>query len=85
MTPTSYLELLKCYLDMLKQKNLEINDAMFKLQVGLDKLLSTVEEVKEIEKELVEIRPVIEAARIDVEKMVIDIETDRVSYCKTIV
>lgn len=81
MTPTSYLELLKCYLDMLNQKELEINDAMYKLQVGLDKLLSTAEEVKVIEKELIEIRPVIEVARIDVEKMVVIIESDRVSYC----
>lgn len=80
MTPTSYLELLKCYSDMFMGKKLEISDAMNKLQVGLDKLLSTADEVKIMQTELSEIRPIIDAAQIDVEKMVVIIEADRVSF-----
>lgn len=79
VTPTSYLELIKCYTDMQRDKKQEINDSVNKLQVGLDKLLTTAEEVKVMQKELTEIRPIIDAARIDVAKMVVIIEADRVS------
>lgn len=64
---------------MFMGKKLEISDAMNKLQVGLDKLLSTADEVKIMQKELADIRPIIDAAQIDVEKMVVIIEADRVS------
>lgn len=64
---------------MLQEKKLEINDTIGKLQTGLHKLLSTAEEVKIMQKELTAIQPIIENARIDVEKMVATIETDRVS------
>lgn len=64
---------------MQRDKKQEINDSINKLQVGLNKLLTTAEEVKVMQIELTEIRPIIDAARIDVQKMVVVIEADRVS------
>ncbi|XP_050431121.1 dynein axonemal heavy chain 1-like [Adelges cooleyi] len=77
VTPTSYLELLRCYIDMLQEKKQEITDSMNKLQTGMDKLLTTTEDIKIMQIELIEIKPIIEASRVEVGKMVVNIEADR--------
>ncbi|XP_050527307.1 dynein axonemal heavy chain 1-like [Daktulosphaira vitifoliae] len=77
VTPTSYLELLRCYIEMIQEKKNEITGSMNKLQTGLNKLLSTTEDIKVMQAELIEIKPVIEGAKDEVDKMVITIEADR--------
>lgn len=66
-------------MSMQKAKKQEINDSINKFQVGLNKLLTTAKEVNVMQIELNDIRPIINAARIDVEKMVVIIEADRVN------
>ncbi len=45
MTPTSYLELLTTFIKLLGEKRAEINETKRRLEVGLQKLLSTAQQV----------------------------------------
>lgn len=45
VTPTSYLELLSTYKSVLNEKRVEVGTTKNRLEVGLDKLLSTAEQV----------------------------------------
>ena len=52
VTPTSYLELLQTFIRLLREKREEIETMRERLQIGLDKLESTAEQVGVMEKEL---------------------------------
>lgn len=69
---------------MLQEKKNATTESMSKLQAGLDKLLTTTEDIKVMQAELIEIKPIIEVARVEVDKMVINIESDKVSLKQTI-
>ena len=45
MTPTSYLELLTTFIKLLGEKRMEINETRRRLEVGLQKLLTTAQQV----------------------------------------
>lgn len=77
MTPTSYLELLNTFIRLLDEKRTEIETMRSRLAVGLDKLLSTAEQVAEMQKELVELQPVLEKTAVEVEGMMVQIDKDK--------
>ena len=76
VTPTSYLELLQTFIRLLREKREEIETMRERLQIGLDKLESTAEQVGVMEKELVELQPVLEKTSVEVEEMIQVITAD---------
>lgn len=58
VTPTSYLELLNTFIRILGEKRIEIETTRSRLASGLDKLLTTAEEVVTMQKELTDLQPV---------------------------
>ncbi|RUS78759.1 hypothetical protein EGW08_013475 [Elysia chlorotica] len=62
VTPTSYLELLGIFSKLIGMKKTELTTAKKRLKTGLDKLLTTAEEVKKLQEELATMRPMLEEA-----------------------
>ncbi|XP_050390512.1 dynein axonemal heavy chain 1 [Patella vulgata] len=62
VTPTSYLELLGIFSNLVGMKKSELNLARNRLKTGLDKLLTTADEVKKLQEELATMRPLLEEA-----------------------
>ena len=83
VTPTSYLELLQTFIRLLGEKREEIETTRSRLQIGLDKLNSTAEQVAVMEKELVELQPVLEKTSKEVEEMIVVIKADTEEADKT--
>lgn len=61
VTPTSYLELLSTFLNLLEEKRKEIATTRSRLEIGLEKLLSTAKEVEIMQTELQDLQPVLAA------------------------
>lgn len=59
VTPTSYLELLSTFKKLLDEKKAEIQTRKSRLEIGLDKLLSTAKEVEVMQTELEDLQPVL--------------------------
>jgi len=74
VTPTSYLELMKLYFDMMRlQKNiipLKIN----KYTVGLETLETTNEVVSKLQKKIMEFQPILEQNAKENAKLLIELE-----------
>ncbi|XP_076467002.1 dynein axonemal heavy chain 1-like [Babylonia areolata] len=62
VTPTSYLELLGIFSNLIKRKKAELLTSRKRLKTGLDKLLATAEEVSTMQVELAEMGPQLESA-----------------------
>jgi dynein heavy chain, axonemal len=60
VTPTSYLELLTTFLKLLAEKRTSIVDTKRRLEIGLEKLLSTAAQVEVMQQELKDLQPVLE-------------------------
>ena len=58
-TPTSYLELISTYKNLLKSKRGKVSTVKDRYEVGLQKLLSAEESVGIMQKELIELQPVL--------------------------
>ena len=76
VTPTSYLELLQTFIRLVAEKRAEIETQRERLQIGLDKLATTAQQVGVMEKDLVEMQPELEKTSIEVEQMIVDITAD---------
>ena len=63
---SSYLELLGLFSKLLKLKTDEISTARKRTKTGLDKLLSTGEEVAKLQAELEKMQPELEQAQVDI-------------------
>jgi dynein heavy chain len=76
VTPTSYLELLKAINSLIVSKRGEMQQGIQRLQVGLDKLSSTNEQVGTLKQMIIEKQPVLEKTLADVaaQQIVIDQE-----------
>jgi hypothetical protein len=83
VTPTSYLELLNTFIRLLAEKRAAIETTRMRLAVGLDKLLTTAEQVAEMQKELVELQPVLERTALEVEEMMAQIAVDKEAAAAT--
>ncbi len=76
-TPTSYLELIKLYVDTLKTQQEKISSNERRYRIGLDKLRETEDVVAKLEAELTEMKPVLEQASKDTEKLLISVTADQ--------
>lgn len=83
VTPTSYLELLSTYKSVLLSKREEVGILKNRLQVGLDKLITTAQQVETLQVQLTEMEPVLIATQADVEQMIIQIEKDKIDAAET--
>jgi dynein heavy chain len=78
VTPTSYLELLGTFQKLIKLKKTEISQMRSRTKIGLDKLLSTAEEVSKLREELETMRPMLEQAQVETEQTMEQIQKDSV-------
>uniref|UniRef100_A0A3Q3E168 Dynein, axonemal, heavy chain 1 n=1 Tax=Labrus bergylta TaxID=56723 RepID=A0A3Q3E168_9LABR len=78
VTPKSYLELLKIFSDLIGRKKQELCGARLRMKTGLDKLLSTAEDVSNMQEELEAMRPLLEEAAKDTEVTMETIKVDTV-------
>jgi len=83
VTPTSYLELLTTFMRLLGEKKDEIETTRHRLQVGLDKLNTTAKEVGIMEKELVDLQPILTKTAKEVEELMVVIKADTEEADKT--
>lgn len=76
VTPTSYLELLSTYEKLLSDKRMEVGGLCKRLSVGLDKLISTGQDVGVMKEELIALAPVLEKTQKEVAEMMVVIKSD---------
>jgi len=76
-TPTSYLELIKLYVEILKtqQEKISLNEKRYR--IGLEKLKETEEIVAKLEISLTEMQPVLEKASKDTAELLIQVTADQ--------
>jgi dynein heavy chain len=68
VTPTSYLELLRCFKNLFTMKRKELNTQRTRLQTGLDKLADASRDVAKMKIELKEDKPKLAAANEETER-----------------
>jgi dynein heavy chain len=76
-TPTSYLELIKLYIDILKKQREKISSNEKRYRVGLDKLKETEEIVAKLEITLTEMKPVLEKAAKETAALLVQVTADQ--------
>jgi len=76
-TPTSYLELIKLYVDILKKQQARISSNERRYRIGLDKLRETEEIVAKLEVQLTEMQPVLVKAAEDTATLLIRVAADQ--------
>ena len=76
-TPTSYLELTKLYVDILKSQQGMISTNERRYRIGLDKLKETEEVVATLEGQLTAMQPVLEKASIDTAQLLKQVSKDQ--------
>ncbi|CAM6094963.1 unnamed protein product [Calypogeia fissa] len=77
VTPTSYLELLNLFIKQMGEKTAELKELKGRLEAGLDKLLTTAEEVTVMQAELTALTPVVKAAAKEADEMMAVISSDK--------
>lgn len=77
VTPTSYLELLSTYENVLKNKRVEVGHLRDRLSVGVEKLMTTENAVNELKATLTEMEPQLVQTQQEVEQMIIQITKDK--------
>ena len=83
MTPTSYLELLATYKQVLALKRDEVGTLKTRLRVGLDKLIATAEQVEDLQVKLTAMEPVLIKTQGEVEEMIVNIDKDKKDAAET--
>lgn len=73
-TPTSYLDLIKTYTEILGKQRVIVPAKMSRYQNGTTRLAETNVMVDELKKKLIELMPVIEQKSKDTQEMVVDLE-----------
>jgi dynein heavy chain len=76
-TPTSYLELVKLYVDILKKQQEKISANERRYRIGLDKLQETEEIVAKLEGQLTEMQPILKKAAEDTSTLLIQVTADQ--------
>jgi dynein heavy chain len=77
VTPTSYLEVLATYQTLLTERRVVVGTTKDRLQIGLDKLISTAAQVAELQTELVALEPVLIKTQAEVDEMIVQIGIDK--------
>ena len=83
VTPTSYLELLATYKQVLALKRDEVGTLKTRLRVGLDKLIATAEQVEDLQVKLTAMEPVLIKTQGEVEEMIVNIDKDKKDAAET--
>ena len=83
VTPTSFLELLRSFKDVLAFKRNEVNTKRERLQAGLDKLGSTKDTVGTMQSELEALQPQLKKTTKEVEGMMVQITIDKEEAAET--
>lgn len=73
-TPTSYLDLIKTYVELLGKQRVIVPAKMTRYQNGITRLAETNIMVDELKKKLIDLMPVIETKSKDTQEMVVDLE-----------
>ncbi|XP_052779096.1 dynein axonemal heavy chain 3-like isoform X2 [Mya arenaria] len=76
VTPTSYLELIKTFKNLLKKKRMEILTLKNRYQIGLEKLEFSEQQINVMQKELIELRPQLIETSKETEELIAVIETE---------
>ena len=83
VTPTSYLELIGTYKNLLGKKRTEVQTLKTRYEVGLEKLLDAESQVNTMKKELEELRPVLIQTGKETDELLVVIERDSKEAEKT--
>jgi hypothetical protein len=75
-TPTSYLELIKLFCELLKEKRGELDEKLNRYKVGVKKLEETQVMVSDLQVKLTKMAPEIEIAKKDTAELMIKVEAD---------
>eukprot|EP01022_Parablepharisma_sp_SALTPOND_P014052 TRINITY_DN188_c0_g2_i1.p1 TRINITY_DN188_c0_g2~~TRINITY_DN188_c0_g2_i1.p1 ORF type:complete len:4549 (-),score=684.34 TRINITY_DN188_c0_g2_i1:241-13887(-) len=73
-TPTSYLELTKAYIELMKQERLRLPANIKRYKRGLERMAATNKMVDTIKEELIRLGPEIDQREKETEKLVVEIE-----------
>jgi dynein heavy chain len=73
-TPTSYLDLIKTYVELLGKQKVIVPAKMTRYQNGISRLQETNVMVDDLKKKLIELMPVIEEKTKNTQEMVVDLE-----------
>lgn len=76
VTPTSYLELISTFKDLLDQKRKEVLEGKRRYEAGLDRLDGTRTEVTKMQEILIALQPKLLIAAKDVEGMFLDVQRE---------
>eukprot|EP00607_Mallomonas_marina_P003229 CAMPEP_0182426058 /NCGR_PEP_ID=MMETSP1167-20130531/12539_1 /TAXON_ID=2988 /ORGANISM="Mallomonas Sp, Strain CCMP3275" /LENGTH=182 /DNA_ID=CAMNT_0024607223 /DNA_START=271 /DNA_END=816 /DNA_ORIENTATION=+ len=77
VTPTSYLELINTFKNLLSIQRREVLDSKARYDNGLSKLKETAEQVNDMQVFLEDLQPKLQEATIATDKLLITIEADR--------
>lgn len=83
VTPTSYLELLNTFKTLIQEKRAEVGTKRDRIQVGLDKLISTSADVADLQVQLTEMQPTLQKTQVEVEAMIVQITKDKAAASET--
>ncbi|CAE7374772.1 DNAH6 [Symbiodinium natans] len=76
MTPTSYLELIKLFTDLLGMKKGELDTKLNRYRVGAQRLKETESVVDKLKVDLTKMQPVIEQGKKDTEKLIVQVDKE---------
>lgn len=76
-TPTSYLDLIKTYIQMLKEQKQIVPMKILRYQGGLTRLAETNKMVDDLKAMLIKLRPEIDRKEEETQKLVVDLEKQR--------
>ena len=82
-TPTSYLELIKTYIEMLKIQRTIVPEKIDRYQGGLTRLKETNEMVDQLKDILITLRPQIDKKEEETQLLVVDLEKQQASAQET--
>ena len=77
VTPTSYLELLTTFMNLLGAKRSEIMEGKRRLEIGLEKLGGAEVIVKDLQQQIIEKQPVLEQTSKEVDELLVVIDHDK--------
>ena len=83
ITPTSYLELIDSFKRLLDKRREEVITAKSRYEIGLKKILSTEDQVGIMQKELIELQPVLKQMTEDNEKLMVTIKENTITANET--
>lgn len=76
-TPTSYLELIKLYMEMLKQQRDKIGTRITRYRIGMQRLGETNVMVDQMKGDLIELQPKLDKAAKDTAELMVVLEQDQ--------